>query len=345
MSSIAIQNCDIIKIPTECIVNAANPELKYGGGVCRAVYTGAGIDSMTEACSMLAPCPAGSAVVTRAFALPARWVIHAVGPHTSEEGALDLLRSAYISALQKVRELECRRVTMPLISSGAYNDAKLPNELLWKTAISAVQDYQAAFPDYAIDVLFACHGQEQVDIGQAVLADPPAVHPLDAEKLRQKLVLFWREEGKYGCFSQWYVAPFTIEGITYRTCEQYMMAKKALLFKDFEHYILILNADDPAADKRYGRQVRNFESKLWRSCNAEVIFHANLAKFSQNPELKEILLGTGDLPLAEASPVDLNYGIGFAETDPEAQDPAKWTGKNLLGETLMKVRSALAGKG
>ena len=336
--------CDIEKIETECIVNAANSELKHGTGVCHAIFSGAGIPSMTEECEMLGHCPTGAAVVTNAFDLPAKWVIHAVGPHTSESGALDLLRSAYISAMQRVRELGCHKVTMPLISSGAFNDAKLPYDQIWKVAISAVGDYQAAFPDYSIDVLFACHGQEQVDIGSDVLADPPEINHLDVEKLRHKIVFFWREEGPYGCFSQWYVAPFTIEGITYRTCEQYMMAKKALLFKDFEHYVLIMNSDDPADDKKYGRLVRNFESRLWRSCNAEVIFHANLAKFSQNPELKSVLLKTGDLQLAEASPVDLNYGIGFEATDPAALDPANWKGKNLLGETLMKVRAALSEK-
>ena len=64
----------------------------------------------------------------------------------------------------------------------------------------------------------------------------------------------------------------------------------------------------------------------------------------ENPELKETLLKTGDLFLAEASPVDRNYGIGLEATDPAAKDPANWTGKNLLGETLMKVREALRDK-
>lgn len=344
MSTIQIKYCDIAKVAADCIVNAANTQLRYGSGVCHAVFSGAGKEKMEEECALLGHCPTGAAVVTRAFDLPAKWVIHAVGPHTSEPHALELLRSAYISSLRKVRELGCRSVTMPLISSGSFNDAKLSYGALWKTAISAVRDYQAAFPDYDIDVLFACHGQDLINAGEAELASPPEIHPLDAEKLRQKFVFFWREEGPYGGFSQWYIAPFTVEGVTYRSCEQYMMAKKALLFKDFEHYILILNEPDPAKDKQYGRLVRNFESKLWRSCNAEVIYNANLAKFSQNPELKAVLLGTGNMPLAEASPADLNYGIGLEATDPRAEDPANWTGKNLLGETLMRVRQALSVK-
>ena len=159
---------------------------------------------------------------------------------------------------------------------------------------------------------------------------------------KRDIVFFWREAGKYGGFSQWYEAPFTVEGITYQTCEQYMMAKKALLFRDYESYILIMNEPDPEKDKAMGRAVRNFVSPHWKTCNAEIIFHANLAKFSQHPELKAVLLETGDSILAEASPVDRNYGIGFAESDPEARDPSKWTGKNLLGQTLEKVRAVLA---
>ena len=344
MSSVRIEYCDIEKIPTDCIVNAANTQLRYGSGVCHAVFTGAGKDEMSEECALLDHCPEGAAVVTRAFALPAKWVIHAVGPHTSELGAPEILRSAYISSLRKVHELGCHKVTMPLISSGAFNDAKLPYDEIWRIAISAVLDYIAAFPEYEIDVLFACHGHDLIEAGETVLASPPEINHLDAEKYRQKFVFFWREEGPYGSFSQWYVAPFTVEGITYQTCEQYMMAKKALLFKDFENYILIINEKDPSKDKQYGRRVRNFESALWRSCNAEVIYHANLAKFSQNPELKAVLLGTGDMPLAEASPADLNYGIGLEATDPRAEDSANWRGKNLLGETLMRVRRTLAGR-
>ncbi len=192
--TITIKYCDIEKIETECIVNAANSGLHYGSGVCHAVFTGAGKAAMTEACNRIGHCDVGKAVVTEAFSLPAKWVIHAVGPYTSQEDALKLLRSAYIHSLEIVREKGCHKVTFPLISSGAFNDANLSYEPLWNTAISAVQDYQATYPDYPIDVLFACHGHQLIDVGQKVLASPPAAHLLKIERERDDDFGVWLAE-------------------------------------------------------------------------------------------------------------------------------------------------------
>lgn len=176
--SIIIKYCDIEKIPTECIVNAANSGLHYGTGVCHAVFTGAGKTEMTEACNAIGHCDVGKAVVTKAFDLPADWVIHAVGPYTSQKNSMELLRSAYLSAMAEVKRLACHKVTFPLISSGAFNDAEISYEPLWNTAISAIHDFQATYPEYPIDVLFACHGHQLINAGQKVLAEPPAVHVL-----------------------------------------------------------------------------------------------------------------------------------------------------------------------
>lgn len=173
--SITIQYCNIEKVETECMVNAANSALHYGSGVCHAIFTGAGRSAMQAACDKIGHCEVGSAVVTPAFHLPAKYVIHAVGPYTSDANALELLRSAYLSAMALVQKLGCHRVTFPLISSGAFNDAGWHYEPLWNAAISAVQDYQVANSEYPIDVLFACHGHELIDVGKKVLASPPAV--------------------------------------------------------------------------------------------------------------------------------------------------------------------------
>jgi len=69
---------------------------------------------------------------------------------------------------------------------------------------------------------------------------------------------------------------------------------------------------------------------------------ANLAKFSQNPQLKAFLLGTGSRILVEASPVDKIWGIGLAQDNPAAENPKQWKGLNLLGFALMEVRQQLA---
>ena len=145
-------------------------------------------------------------------------------------------------------------------------------------------------------------------------------------------------------FSQWFRSPFIIEGIRYETAEQYMMAKKALLAGDLRGYTLIMNEPDPAKCKQLGRQVKGLDTSAWDRWKEEVVYHANLAKFSQNEHARQALLCTGDKILAEASPYDTIWGIGMEASDPNSTNPAKWKGKNLLGKALMRVRDALKSK-
>ena len=159
--------------------------------------------------------------------------------------------------------------------------------------------------------------------------------------VQEDVLLFFREKGQYGCFSQWYESPFTAEGIRYVTAEQYMMAKKALLFGDFTIYSDIMGETSPRKCKDLGRQVRHFKPTLWEACKMEIVYNGNYAKFSQNSELRKILLATGDAILAEASPTDRIWGIGMSALDPKAKFTRCWNGQNLLGKTLMRVRAAL----
>ena len=81
--------------------------------------------------------------------------------------------------------------------------------------------------------------------------------------------------------------------------------------------------------------------QLWREKRFEIVVQANLAKFSQHPELSAVLLATHDRILVEASPVDRVWGIGMAQDHEHIQDPAQWNGLNLLGFALMQVRAQL----
>ena len=121
-----------------------------------------------------------------------------------------------------------------------------------------------------------------------------------------------------------------------------MMAKKALLFHDYEIFDQILAEKDPQKCKRLGKKVRGFKSRIWNKCKEEIIYTANMAKFSQNYEIQSILLGTGYSTLAEANPDDRIWGIGRDEKDPKAMYPMLWKGENLLGNALMRVRYELA---
>jgi ribA/ribD-fused uncharacterized protein len=158
-----------------------------------------------------------------------------------------------------------------------------------------------------------------------------------------KFVFFWGHQiGKNGvsatCFSQWYPAPFVIDGVLYPTAEHYMMAQKAELFNDPETLALILKAATPAAAKALGRQVRGFDDERWLAQRFAIVVRANAAKFGQNPALGEFLQKTGSAVIVEASPVDRVWGIGLAKADPQANDPNQWRGLNLLGFALMQVR-------
>ena len=148
-----------------------------------------------------------------------------------------------------------------------------------------------------------------------------------------EFTLFWQ-----GPFSQWHPSEFVIDGVTYCCCEQYMMAEKARLFKDEAVLKEIMNAKDPARHKYLGRRVKGFIKDKWEAVAKDIVFKANLAKFSQNKKLKETLINTKDSVIAEASPYDTIWGIGLKASDPRAKDRTKWRGKNWLGEALMKVR-------
>ena len=180
---------------------------------------------------------------------------------------------------------------------------------------------------------------------------------LDLATLRQRCtkgeqfryLLFWgHQPSKDGritpsCLSQWYAAPFTVDGIFYPTAEHWMMASKAKLFEDGESLQQILTSPDPKTAKALGRQVRNFDDKAWKANCRRLVTEGNLAKFGQNESLRDYLLGTEDHVLVEASPYDRLWGIGLKATDVRAKHPDTWQGQNLLGFALMDVRSEIRG--
>ena len=112
---------DITTMTTDSVVNAANPELARGAGVCGAIFAAAG-PGLAEACADLGGCPTGDARATPGFALPARWIIHAVGPvwHGGSRGEAELLASAYRRSLEVAEGLGATSIAFPAISTGIY---------------------------------------------------------------------------------------------------------------------------------------------------------------------------------------------------------------------------------
>ncbi len=144
-----------------------------------------------------------------------------------------------------------------------------------------------------------------------------------------------------GCLSQWYEAPFDVDGVTYLTAEHFMMAGKARVFGDDDALRKILAAPDPGGAKALGRKVRRLDPAVWEAERSRIVVAGNLAKFSQHPPLGSFLRETGGRVLVEASPTDRVWGIGLAADSPAARDPWLWKGLNLLGFALMEVRDRL----
>ncbi len=154
-------------------------------------------------------------------------------------------------------------------------------------------------------------------------------------------IFFWQRNEKYGAFSNWYSSSFIIDGQKYCHVEQYMMAEKARLFGDMDAYQKILSTDDPSVCKKTGRAVKNYDGTVWNKVRYETVLNGCRAKFEQNPELKELLLSTGDKLLAEASPNDGIWGIGLKAAQARELNPDEWKGTNLLGKALMELREEL----
>jgi O-acetyl-ADP-ribose deacetylase len=144
---------DITTLDVDAIVNAANVELAPGGGVCGAIHRAAGPE-LALACAAVAPCPTGEARITPGFRLPARFVIHAVGPvwhggHRSEE---QLLASAYRSSMELARREGLQSIAFPAISTGIYG---YPLSDATRVGVATVRS-EIEKPGPLTHVIFAC---------------------------------------------------------------------------------------------------------------------------------------------------------------------------------------------
>jgi len=128
---------DITRLEVDAIVNATNRDLKQGGGVCGAIFKGAGASSMQKACDELSPIETGEVVITPAFKLPSKHVIHTVGPRWADgmENEEQLLASCYRNSLQLALEKGLESIAFPLISTGIYG---YPKERAYKVAVSTI---------------------------------------------------------------------------------------------------------------------------------------------------------------------------------------------------------------
>ena len=156
-STLSAKIVDITQCEVDAIVNAANEELAPGGGVCGAIHRAAG-GRLAAACARVAPCPTGQARITPGFQLPAKFVIHAVGPiwHGGGRDEAKLLASAYRSSLELCESNRLRSVAFPAISTGIFG---YPLKEATTIAVSAAREF---LPNakHLTSVLFACFSAE-----------------------------------------------------------------------------------------------------------------------------------------------------------------------------------------
>lgn len=156
---------------------------------------------------------------------------------------------------------------------------------------------------------------------------------METKEKQEEFAFFWG-----GTMSQWAKSKFIIDGVQFNTCEQYMMYKKALMFGDYEMAKAIMETKNPREQKAFGRKVKGFDKDTWETYCKDIVYDANVAKFSQNPKMKEELMFTAGKTLVEASPHDKIWGIGLAADNPFAKDRSTWQGTNWLGEAIERVR-------
>lgn len=154
---------DIVKMNVDAIVNAANTDLKMGGGVCGAIFKAAGAKQLQADCDRAAPIKTGDAAITPGFDLPCKYVIHAAGPiyrHWNKEQNEAFLRSAYTRSLRLAAENGCESIAFPLISSGIYG---YPKSEAFRVATEAIREF---LETKDMNVYLAVFDREAFDISR-----------------------------------------------------------------------------------------------------------------------------------------------------------------------------------
>ena len=153
---------DITTLDADAVVNAANTSLRGGGGVDGAIHRAAG-KQLLDACREIGGCPTGDARITPGFNLPARWVIHTVGPVWSggDSGEPELLESAYRSSLELAMQHDIDTIAFPGISTGVYG---FPKQRAAQIALDTMKEYENEFGR----IIACCFSGEDADIYRQV---------------------------------------------------------------------------------------------------------------------------------------------------------------------------------
>lgn len=159
---------DITKLQVDAIVNAANESLLGGGGVDGAIHRAAGRELLEE-CRKLHGCRTGEAKITKGYRLPAKYVIHTVGPiwHGGKSGEPELLKNCYVNSLKLALEYRLRSIAFPAISTGVYG---YPKDQAAEIAIDAIFDYTAGKVTEDFEVWLVAFNTETEQLYHQIMA-------------------------------------------------------------------------------------------------------------------------------------------------------------------------------
>lgn len=162
MTQIRLIQGDITQIKADAIVNAANQTLLGGGGVDGAIHAAAGPELLEE-CRAIGGCLTGQAKITRGYKLPAKFVIHTVGPvfHERKKDAAQFLADCYWNCLELAKQKNLRSIAFPAISTGAY---RFPKEKAARIALMTAQRFIAENPASLDEILFVLFNESDLEI-------------------------------------------------------------------------------------------------------------------------------------------------------------------------------------
>lgn len=154
--TLTIDQGDITKLTVDAIVNAANCSLLGGGGVDGAIHRAAGPELLAE-CRTLHGCNTGKAKITKGYRLPAKYVIHTVGPiYSGDDEDATNLRNCYWNSMELAKQYDIHSIAFSAISTGVYG---YPLDAATDIAIGTVKEWCESHPNYEIKVVFSCFGE------------------------------------------------------------------------------------------------------------------------------------------------------------------------------------------
>ena len=341
----------------DAIVNSAGNPSDGGSGVNNAIHKAAGPE-LAVAYKAGKGCNIGEAVITEAYHLPCKKVIHTKGPVWAggNHNEFKLLADCYKNSLRSARDYHyyvgphvnpcfepgpgIRRIAFPSISTGIHG---CPLKKAAYTAVHAIYDLLTE-KNHSIDeiyfVLYDHVTKEAYDYALSILS--AELNHKESTSDQISVIGFYHEYESYGCFSNWYPAEFDYAGKHYANSEQFMMYHKVMMFGREDLAEEIMQTSDPKQCKAIaGQPFPEFRSATWEATCYTIVKRGVKAKFSQNAGIRHMLLHTKDALLAECSPIDSKWGIGIALDGHDCMDVSKWKGKNYLGRILMEVREEL----